>query len=135
MNGGNEDDGSFLETWMLADHFCQFEAIYVRHAHIHQNNSYVGLEQKLQRLLSRSGLDQILIEFSQYDIIAEQLGGLIIHHENIDFVVAAHFSFLTLPGLQNHSDATPLDSQMLPMEPHPQSRKQLVSVHWFCQVL
>src|SRR5262249_34998381 len=81
MNGGDEDDGSFLEPRVLADHFRQLEAIDVRHAHIHQNNSWVGLEQEFQCLLGRAGFEQILTEISQYDLIAEQLGGLIVDHE------------------------------------------------------
>ena len=36
------------------------------------------------------GFDQVLAQFAEHDLIAEQLGRLIIHHEDVDFLVCAH---------------------------------------------
>src|SRR5215813_1211960 len=50
MNGGDEDDGDLLVAGMLTDKCCQFKAVDLRHTHVQENESNVGVEQMLQRL-------------------------------------------------------------------------------------
>ena len=49
-------------------------------------------KQNFEGLFGRSGLNQVLAQSAQHDLIAEQLGRLIIHHEDIDLFVCAHES-------------------------------------------
>ena len=42
----------------------------------------------------RSGLDEVLSQLCQDDFIAEELGGLIVNHENVDLLVIVHEYFL-----------------------------------------
>src|SRR5262249_19574901 len=50
MNGGDEDDGDLLVAGMLAYKCCQFKAVDLRHLHVQEDESNVGVEQMLQRL-------------------------------------------------------------------------------------
>jgi len=50
MNGGDEDDGGLLVAGMLTDKCCQLKAVDLRHTHVQENESNVGVEQILQRL-------------------------------------------------------------------------------------
>src|ERR1700683_16867 len=40
--------------------------------------------------------DQILVQLFQYYFIAEQLGRLIVHHQNVYFLLLVHLSLVTL---------------------------------------
>ena len=74
------------------DNLRQFEPVEFRHAHVHDDDGDVGFQQVYERLPPRPGLNQILVQFTENDFIAEQLVRLVIDHENIDFLVRAHSS-------------------------------------------
>ncbi len=92
MHGRNKNDCGPLKTWMLANHRSQLKTIEFRHAYVHQHYGNVSLQQNFKGLLRRSGFDQVLAQSTEHDLIAEQLGRLIIHHEDIDLLVCAHES-------------------------------------------
>src|SRR5712664_2380246 len=77
---------------MLADHRSQFKTIEFWHAYVHQHHGNVILQEKFKGLLRRSRLDQVFTKFAQHNLVAEQLGGLIIDHQNIDLFVRVHCS-------------------------------------------
>src|ERR1700730_8627707 len=77
---------------MLSNHSSQCKTIQLWHAYVHQHHRNVGLEQDLERLFRGSRFDQVLAKFGQHNLVAEQLGGLIIDHQNIDLFVGAHCS-------------------------------------------
>src|ERR1700738_1624900 len=77
---------------MLANHRSQFKTIQLRHAYVHQHYGNVDFQKKFKGLLRRSRLDQVLAKFAQHNLVAEQLGRLIIDHQNIDPFVRAHCS-------------------------------------------
>ena len=62
VDGGDEDDRRLLEPRVLADHRRQLEAVELRHAHVNQDDGDILLEQLLERLPGRSGLDEILAQ-------------------------------------------------------------------------
>ena len=70
---------------MLADHGRELEAVEFRHADIDQNDRDVVLEQELQGLARRRGLDQVLVRVVQNHLVGEQLVGLIVDQQNVDF--------------------------------------------------
>ena len=86
VNAGDEDDRGLLKAGMLADHLGQIEAIDVGHADIRQHDGDVFLQQMLERFVRRRGLDQVLAKLRQDDLIAEELGRLIVDHENVYFL-------------------------------------------------
>ena len=75
---------------MFADHRRQFEAVEVRHADVDQNDGDFVLQQNLQRFRRRRGLDEILVELAQNDLVAQQLGRLIVDQKNVDLVLVLH---------------------------------------------
>ncbi len=92
MNGGDEDDGGLLEARMLPDHLGQFKAVQLRHADIHQDDRDVGFQQERQCILGRGHRDQPLAQLRQHHLIAQQLGGLVVHQKHIDGLFAFHIS-------------------------------------------
>ena len=72
---------------MLADHRRQLEPVELRHADIDQDDSRLVLEQELQSLACRGRLDQVFPEIAKDFLVGEQLRGLIVHQEDVDFVV------------------------------------------------
>ena len=90
MHGRNEDDCGFLKARMLANHLGEFESVDLRHAHIHQHDGDIGFEQFLESFLGGSRLDQVLSQFGQDGLIAEQFARLVVDHENVHFFVDAH---------------------------------------------
>ena len=90
MDGGNENDRDALIAWMLADHLGEFEPVQLRHADIHEDDGDVVLEQKFERFFRRRDLDEVLAEIAQHHLIAQQLGGLVVHQQHIDFMVDVH---------------------------------------------
>src|SRR4051812_4379543 len=62
IDGGDEDDRRLLETWVLADHRRQLEAVELGHADVYEDDSDLGLEQVLQRFPRRSGGQQVLAQ-------------------------------------------------------------------------
>ena len=102
MHRGDKNDCSFLKARVLANHLRQFKAIKLRHADIHQHDGDIVLQQMLQRLAPGSGLDQILAQFPEYDLVAEQLRRLIVHHEDVDLSLCrlrAPYACLSRSGL------------------------------------
>jgi hypothetical protein len=86
LHARHEDHRQLLEARMLADHGCELEAVDLRHHHVDQDDGDVGLEQDAQRLVRRVGLDQVLAKLLEDDLVAEELGGLVIHQEDVDLV-------------------------------------------------
>ena len=111
MDGGDEDDRGLLEARMLADHRRQLEAVELRHADVDQHDRDVRLQQMFQRLAAGGGLDQILPELLQDDLIGEQLRRLIVDQQNVDLVVRSH---------ERSSGSA--------MQPHAQRGQQLLGV-------
>jgi hypothetical protein len=85
VDRGNEDDRRFAEAGMLTQHGGELEAVEFRHADVDENDRDVVLEQKLQGLARRRGLDQILVQLVKDNLVGEQLVGLIVDQENVDF--------------------------------------------------
>src|SRR5215467_124875 len=92
MHCRDEDDGSLLKTRMLPDHFGKLKAIKVRHAHVHQHHGNVSLQELLKGLFPRRSFEQVLSQFAQNDFITEQLGRLVVHHQDVDLIVFVHSS-------------------------------------------
>ena len=90
MHGRDENNCRLLIARVLADELRQFKTIEFRHADVHQDDGDVGLQQVLQGFPTRTSLDQVLVQFTENHLITEQLGWLIIHHEDVDFLVLAH---------------------------------------------
>ena len=98
LDGGDEDDRRALKPRMLADHGRELEAVEFRHADIDQDDGGLVLEQELQSLARRSRLDQILPEIAKNLLVGEQLRGLIVHQQDIDFVVHGRSSCMAKPS-------------------------------------
>jgi len=64
----------------------ELEAVELRHADVDENDRNVVLEQELQGLARRRGLDQVLVQFVENDLVGEQLVGLIVDQEDVDFL-------------------------------------------------
>ena len=90
VNGGDEDHRGLLEPRMLADHGGKLEAVEVRHADVHQDDRDLRLQQVLQRLLPGRRLDQVFPELMQDDLVAQQLGRLVVDQQDVDLLVFRH---------------------------------------------
>ena len=86
VDRGNEDDRRLAETRMLAQHGGELKAVELRHADVDENDRDVVLEQELQGLARRRGLDQVLVQFMENHLVGEQLVGLIVDQEDVDFL-------------------------------------------------
>ena len=75
---------------MLADHLGELEAVDFRHADVHQHDGDIGFQKVLEGFPAGIGFDQILAQFVEDGFVAEQLGRLIIHHQDVDLVLRAH---------------------------------------------
>jgi len=82
---------------MLTDHLGQLQAIQFRHAHIHQHHGHIGSQKDVQGLPAGRSLDQVLAQSAQNRLIAEQLAGLIVDHQDVDFVSAGHKVMILVP--------------------------------------
>ena len=69
---------------MFLDHLRQLEPIEIRHADVDQDDRNLVAQDLFQGLAARRRLDQILAEIAQDDLIAQQLGRLVIDQQNID---------------------------------------------------
>ncbi len=90
MHARNEDDCGLLETRMLANHIGQFEAVEIRHAHVHQHHGHIILQEDVEGLAGSGRLDEVLAQFCQNDLVTQQLGRLVIDHQDIDSVICPH---------------------------------------------
>src|SRR4051812_10200571 len=88
LDGRHEDDRNLLEARVVADHGGELEAIELRHRDVEQDEGDIHLQQLLKRLPRGTRLDQVLAQLTQNDLIAEQLGRLIIHEEDVDPILA-----------------------------------------------
>src|SRR5262249_36794405 len=71
MDGGNEDDRGALKARVLADHRRQLEAVELGHAHVHEDDGNVMLEEVFERLFGRGGLDQPLAKLREDRLVAQ----------------------------------------------------------------
>ena len=86
----NEDDRGLLEARMLADHRGELEAVELRHADVDQQDRHVVAQQLIERLARRRRLDQVLVEILEDHLIGQQLGGLVVHQEDVDLIGFCH---------------------------------------------
>src|SRR6202021_1638046 len=84
MHGGDEDNRRLLKTWVLAYHVGQLKAIDLWHGDIHEDDSNIGLEEVVEGFTTGCGLDETLVEISEDNFVADELGGLIVNHEDGD---------------------------------------------------
>ena len=90
VDGGYEDDRRLLVARVLPQHLGQLEAVELGHADIHQDDGDLVLEQDLERLARRVGLDEVLAELAEDHLVAEQLGGLIVDQQDVDSIRGDH---------------------------------------------
>src|SRR6202000_399988 len=83
MNAGDENNGSFVKPGMLADDIRELKSIDVRHADIHENNGNIVLQKDVQSLRGRSGLNEIGVQSLKNHLVTEELGRLVVHHEDV----------------------------------------------------
>ena len=98
VNRRDENNCRLLEARMLPDDLGKFEAVDLRHADIHQHGRHVHLEKLFERILGGCRLDKVLVEFAEDGLIAEQFARLVVHHQDIYFVVGLHWLINVLPG-------------------------------------
>ena len=103
VDAGDEDDCSLAEARMLANHVGQLETVQLRHADVHEDDGDVVSEEDVERLLGRRGLDQILAQLGEDHLVAQELGGLVVHHQDVDFLVRSHR--FSEPGILLLNDA------------------------------
>jgi hypothetical protein len=84
---------------VLANHCSELKAVEVRHANIDQDDSNILLEEVLERLPGRSGLDEIFAEAGEYRLVAQQLRRLIIDQQDVDLVIRGHQFFISAAGM------------------------------------
>ena len=87
--GGEEDDGRRLRALALADEGGGLEAVHARHVHVQQDHREVLVQDVLQRLLARLGLDQVLAELGQDGLQDDELVGTVVHEEDADLLLRA----------------------------------------------
>ena len=71
---------------VLADHRGQLESVEFGHRDVDEDDRNVLTQQLLQRLPSRSRLDQIFAELLQDHFIAEQLRRLIVDQQDVHWI-------------------------------------------------
>ncbi len=117
MDAGDEDDGGFAEPRVLADHVGELETVEFGHADIHENDGNIVLQKDVESLFGGRRLDEIFAKLGEDDLVAEKLGGLVVHHEDVDFLV------------RSHRFSEPSRSPLLAMQPHAKRGEQLLGVH------
>ena len=75
---------------MLANHAGQLESVDLRHADIHEHDGYIGFQKVFERLFSGSRLYEVLIQFAEDGLIAQEFGRLIIHHQDVHPIFRTH---------------------------------------------
>ena len=73
--------------WRISE--ARLEAVEGGHADVHEHDGDLLLQEMRQGLGSRVGLDQVLTQIAQYGLVGKQFARLIIHQEDVDFIVAA----------------------------------------------
>ena len=89
-NRRNEDDCRLTELRMVADHGGEFEPVQFGHADVHKDDGDIHFKQIFECLPARRRLDQVHADVLQNDLVAQQLGRLIVNQKDIHLIVAAH---------------------------------------------
>ncbi len=100
VNSGNENDGCLLKPRVLTDDVGQFKTVQLGHAHIHQHHGNIGFQKDTERLGGSRRLDEILAQLCQNYFVTQQLGWLVIDHQDIDFFICLHKALT--PASSNH---------------------------------
>jgi hypothetical protein len=87
VNRGYENNRRVLAARMLPNHACQFKPANFRHTYVHEDDRNIHLEKMFKSFGCRMSLDEIFAQLIQHQLISEQLRGLVVHHENVHFVV------------------------------------------------
>ena len=91
MDCGDEYDRSLLEARVVPQHAGELEAVELGHADIDEHHRHIILEQKRQGLLRGVGLDEVFSQPGQDDLVAQQLGRLIVDQQDVD-PIQRHYS-------------------------------------------
>ena len=89
VHGRNKNDRRLFKARVLPDDVGQFEPVELRHANVHENHGNIAFQQDLHRLSARIGPNEVFVQFVEYGLVTEQLGRLVIHHQDVNFVVCA----------------------------------------------
>ncbi len=82
MDRRYEDERGLLKAGVLADHGGKLKAVQFGHLDVDQHHRHVMPEKLGQRLARRRRLDQGFAELGEDDLIAQQLGRLVIDHQD-----------------------------------------------------
>ena len=75
---------------MLPQHLDQLEAVELRHADVDQDDGDVVLQQNLERFARRRRANEVLIQLGQDDLVAQQLGWLVVDQKDVDAILGVH---------------------------------------------
>src|SRR5262249_60544339 len=104
---GDENDGCALISGVLADHLRHLETINLRHAHIHQHDGDIVLQKLFKCSARGAGLEQVFAQLCEDCLVAKQLAGLVIHHQDVDFGFWCHdLVFLSLTDAATYATPT-----------------------------
>jgi hypothetical protein len=91
MHGGHEDDGGPRKPRMIADHRSQLKSVELGHRDVDENDRDLATQQLLERLPSRTRLDERFPELLEDHFVTQQLRRLIVHEEYVDRIsIALH---------------------------------------------
>ncbi len=93
--GGEKDDGNVTGFFTLPYRHRRVDAVHLWHLDVEQNKTEILLQQVTQGLLSGGRLDQILIWPLEHGLESHQVGGLVIHHQDVDLGKGTHFPSVT----------------------------------------
>src|SRR5665647_451616 len=75
---------------MPADHLGELETVEIGHADIDKHNGDVGLQQRAERFARRIGFDQVLAQLAEDHLVAQELRGLVVNEQNVDWLASTH---------------------------------------------
>ena len=78
MHCRHKYDCGCLAARMFPDQGCKFEAIELRHADVNENNGDVMFKKLAKGFVGRGGLEQILTKVLKDNLVAQQLGWLVV---------------------------------------------------------
>jgi hypothetical protein len=91
---GEKNDGDVPGSLPFPDDGGRIDAVHFRHLHVEKNKTEVLLKQVPQRFLTRGSLDEVLAESFQHRLQGDQVGRLIVHHQDVDLGVGIHAGFV-----------------------------------------
>ena len=94
-----EDDWRALSLFALADERGRLEPVHARHQNVEQNDGKLIVEEPLQRLRSRAGLDEVLPQPFQSRFEREQVIRLVVDQQDVHLVIAIRRRHLSQPDL------------------------------------